>query len=163
IPLPPLDVSAAFGRPRVREESAEFSRAAASNSKRTSTFFSQAALLGCALAAIEATADDASGSEPLGRSSPETAPAGTRAQLRSKRVRGASSFPCRFPRSEARKGSRTSAPERAICGDVADRFKSLPLPDNPNLAAWASALNDAGHWAQVYDSGWRLVFATDES
>jgi class 3 adenylate cyclase len=45
---------------------------------------------------------------------------------------------------------------------VTDRLKSLPLPDDPNLAAWASALNDAGHWAQVYDSGWRLVFATDE-
>ena len=46
---------------------------------------------------------------------------------------------------------------------VTDRLKSLPLPDDPNLAAWASALNDAGHWAQVYDSGWRLVFATDET
>jgi class 3 adenylate cyclase len=45
---------------------------------------------------------------------------------------------------------------------VTDRLKSLPLPDDPNLAAWASALNDAGHWAQVYDSGWRMVFATDE-
>jgi class 3 adenylate cyclase len=46
---------------------------------------------------------------------------------------------------------------------VTDRLKSLPLPDDPNLARWASALNDAGHWAAVYDSGWRLVFATDES
>ncbi len=45
---------------------------------------------------------------------------------------------------------------------MTDRLKSLPLPDDPNLAAWASALNDAGHWAHVYDSGWRLVFATDE-
>ena len=45
---------------------------------------------------------------------------------------------------------------------VTDRLKSLPLPDDPNLAAWASALNDAGHWAVVWDSGWRMVFATDE-
>jgi hypothetical protein len=45
---------------------------------------------------------------------------------------------------------------------MAGSLRSLPLPDDPNLAAWASALNDAGHWAQVYDSGWRLVFATDE-
>ena len=43
-----------------------------------------------------------------------------------------------------------------------DGLKSLPLPDDPSLAAWASALNDAGHWADVYDSGWREVFATDE-
>ena len=45
---------------------------------------------------------------------------------------------------------------------VTDRLKSLPLPDDPNLAAWASALNDAGHWAHMYDASWRLVFATDE-
>jgi class 3 adenylate cyclase len=45
---------------------------------------------------------------------------------------------------------------------VTDRLKSLPLPDDPNLARWASALNDAGQWAQLYDSGWRLVWATDE-
>jgi class 3 adenylate cyclase len=30
------------------------------------------------------------------------------------------------------------------------------------LAAWASALNDAGHWANVFDSTWRYVFSTDE-
>ena len=41
-------------------------------------------------------------------------------------------------------------------------LKSLPLPDDPNLAAWASALNDAGHWADVFDATWRYVFATDE-
>jgi class 3 adenylate cyclase len=45
---------------------------------------------------------------------------------------------------------------------MTDRLKPLPLPDDPNLAAWASALNDAGHWADVYDSGWREVFVTDE-
>jgi class 3 adenylate cyclase len=46
---------------------------------------------------------------------------------------------------------------------VTDRLKSLPLPDDPNLARWASALNDAGQWASLYDSEWRLVWATDES
>jgi class 3 adenylate cyclase len=46
---------------------------------------------------------------------------------------------------------------------VADRLKSLPLPDDPNLAAVASALNDAGHWADVFDASWRYVFATDET
>ena len=45
---------------------------------------------------------------------------------------------------------------------VTEHLKSLPLPDDPNLAAWASALNDAGHFADIYDAGWREVFATDE-
>lgn len=45
---------------------------------------------------------------------------------------------------------------------MTDRLKSLPLPDDPNLAAWASALNSAGHWADIYDASWREVFATDE-
>jgi len=30
------------------------------------------------------------------------------------------------------------------------------------LAAWASALNDAGHWAYLFDRSWRFVYATDE-
>mgnify|MGYP006351711723 CR=1 FL=1 len=51
---------------------------------------------------------------------------------------------------------------RAICARVTDRLKSLPLPADPNLAAWASALNEAGHWAEIYDASRRLVFATDE-
>ena len=45
---------------------------------------------------------------------------------------------------------------------VTASLRSLPLPDDPNLAAWASALNDAGHWADVFDATWRYVFATDE-
>ena len=45
---------------------------------------------------------------------------------------------------------------------MTDRLKSLPLPDDPNLAVWASALNDSGYWADIYDTGWRNVFATDE-
>jgi class 3 adenylate cyclase len=40
--------------------------------------------------------------------------------------------------------------------------RSLPLPDDPVLAACASTLNEAGHWADVFDSSWRLVFVTDE-
>ena len=45
---------------------------------------------------------------------------------------------------------------------MTERLTSLPLPDDPNLAAWASALNDAGHWAEIYDVSRRLLFATDE-
>ncbi len=45
---------------------------------------------------------------------------------------------------------------------MTDRLKSLPSPDDPNLAAWASALNDAGQWADVFDANWRYVYATDE-
>src|SRR6185312_4589905 len=41
-------------------------------------------------------------------------------------------------------------------------FVSLPLPEDPVLAEWASALNDAGQWADVFDATWRYVFATDE-
>jgi class 3 adenylate cyclase len=41
-------------------------------------------------------------------------------------------------------------------------FETLPLPDDPVLAAWASALNDAGYWAYVLDAAWRYVFVTDE-
>jgi class 3 adenylate cyclase len=36
------------------------------------------------------------------------------------------------------------------------------LPDDPVLAAWASALDDAGYWAYILDAGFRFVFATDE-
>ncbi len=45
---------------------------------------------------------------------------------------------------------------------MAGSMKSLPLPDNPTLAAWASALNEAGHWATLLDSQWRYAFMTDE-
>ena len=46
---------------------------------------------------------------------------------------------------------------------MAGIVKSLPLPDDPRLAAWASALNDAGFFATLMDSQWRWVFVTDES
>src|SRR5262245_41614556 len=38
----------------------------------------------------------------------------------------------------------------------------LRLPEDPVLAAWASALNDAGYWANVLNAEWRYVFQTDE-
>jgi class 3 adenylate cyclase len=41
-------------------------------------------------------------------------------------------------------------------------LKPLPLPDDPRLAACASAVNDAGFWASVMDRQWRIVFLTDE-
>src|SRR4029453_19360574 len=46
---------------------------------------------------------------------------------------------------------------------MAGIVKSLPLPHDPRLAAWASALNDAGFFATLMDSQWRWVFVTDES
>jgi hypothetical protein len=39
---------------------------------------------------------------------------------------------------------------------------SLPLPEEPALAAMAVALRDAGHWADVVDRDWRLVYSTDD-
>ena len=45
---------------------------------------------------------------------------------------------------------------------MAGSVSSLPLPDDPRLAAWASALNDAGHFGTLMDSQWRIVFQTDE-
>jgi hypothetical protein len=45
---------------------------------------------------------------------------------------------------------------------MTESIESLPLPEHPLLAAWASALNDAGFWAEVLDAEWRYVFETDE-
>jgi class 3 adenylate cyclase len=45
---------------------------------------------------------------------------------------------------------------------VTESLGSLPLPEDPTLAAWASVLNEAGYWAIVLDAGWRFVFFTDE-
>src|SRR4051812_25030032 len=39
---------------------------------------------------------------------------------------------------------------------------SLPLPEDPALAAMAAALRDAGQWADVVDRDWRLVYSTDD-
>ena len=46
---------------------------------------------------------------------------------------------------------------------MAEPVRTLPLPNDPTLAAYATALNEAGHWAVVLDATWRLVFATDEA
>src|SRR5262245_3031609 len=45
---------------------------------------------------------------------------------------------------------------------MAGSLTSLPLPEHPLLAAWASVLNDAGYWATLMDAEWRIVFVTDE-
>ena len=37
-----------------------------------------------------------------------------------------------------------------------------PLPDDPLLAEMASSLRDAGHWAEIVDADWRIVYTTDE-
>lgn len=39
---------------------------------------------------------------------------------------------------------------------------SLSLPEDPALAAMAVGLRDAGHWADVVDRDWRLVYSTDD-
>jgi class 3 adenylate cyclase len=41
--------------------------------------------------------------------------------------------------------------------------ETCPLPDDPTLAAVAAALNDAGHWAVLFDSRWRCAYATDDA
>jgi class 3 adenylate cyclase len=37
-----------------------------------------------------------------------------------------------------------------------------PLPEDPVLAEFARALADAGHWGQVCDAEWRIVYMTDD-
>jgi class 3 adenylate cyclase len=41
-------------------------------------------------------------------------------------------------------------------------FEALPLPDEPTLAAWAAALNEAGYWAYLFDASWRMAFVTED-
>jgi len=41
-------------------------------------------------------------------------------------------------------------------------LQTLALPNDPVLASWASAINDAGHWAYLFDASWRFAFVTDE-
>lgn len=43
-----------------------------------------------------------------------------------------------------------------------DDEATLPLPEDPALAAAAAALNATGHWAEIVDHSWRLVYVTDE-
>jgi class 3 adenylate cyclase len=37
-----------------------------------------------------------------------------------------------------------------------------PLPEDPTLAEAAVALRDAGHWGEIVDRNWQLVYATDD-
>ena len=41
-------------------------------------------------------------------------------------------------------------------------IETMPLPEDPTLAAYAAVLNETGHWATVFDAQWRVVFVTDE-
>ncbi|HEU4978200.1 MAG TPA: adenylate/guanylate cyclase domain-containing protein [Solirubrobacteraceae bacterium] len=41
--------------------------------------------------------------------------------------------------------------------------ETCPLPHDPVLAATAAALNDAGHWAEIVDPNWGVVYMTDEA
>jgi len=45
---------------------------------------------------------------------------------------------------------------------MGESVEPLASPVDRVLAEWAATLNDAGHWAWIYDAGWRLVFATDD-
>ena len=42
---------------------------------------------------------------------------------------------------------------------MAEDVRSLPLPADPVLASWASALNDAGYWAYVFDAAVPMLVA----
>jgi len=41
-------------------------------------------------------------------------------------------------------------------------IETMPLPEDPTLAAYAAVLNETGHWAGICDAQWRFVFETDE-
>ena len=41
--------------------------------------------------------------------------------------------------------------------------ETCPLPEHPVLAAWATALNEAGHWAEIWDGSWCTVYMTDDA
>src|SRR5208283_630519 len=43
-----------------------------------------------------------------------------------------------------------------------DAHETCPLPEDPTLAAWATALNQAGQWAEIFDSELRVVYMTDD-
>jgi hypothetical protein len=40
--------------------------------------------------------------------------------------------------------------------------ETCPLPDYPVLAEMALAMREAGHWAEIVDASWRLVYMTDD-
>jgi class 3 adenylate cyclase len=40
--------------------------------------------------------------------------------------------------------------------------ETCPLPDDPVLAEMAVAMREAGHWAEIVDASWRVVYMTDD-
>jgi class 3 adenylate cyclase len=40
--------------------------------------------------------------------------------------------------------------------------ETCPLPDDPELAEMAVAMREAGHWAEIVDASWRVVYMTDD-
>jgi class 3 adenylate cyclase len=42
------------------------------------------------------------------------------------------------------------------------RPEAPAMPEEPALAAVAAALRDAGHWAEIVDRDWRLVYSTED-
>jgi class 3 adenylate cyclase len=40
--------------------------------------------------------------------------------------------------------------------------ETCPLPEDPVLTETAVALRDAGHWAEIVDRNWRVVYMTDD-
>src|SRR3954451_8515427 len=66
-------------------------------------------------------------------------------------------LPSAPPPSSRRSASRWGSPVRLIGNET------CPLPDDPLLAAWAAALNDAGHWAEIFDRNWCTVYMTDDA
>ena len=55
-----------------------------------------------------------------------------------------------------------SGPSTSNYGSKMDSADPLPMPDDPVLAQYAKAFNDAGHWCIVFDSDWRFVYMSDE-
>jgi hypothetical protein len=41
--------------------------------------------------------------------------------------------------------------------------ETCPLPKDPLLAAWATALNEAGQWAEILDAEYRVRYMTDDT
>ena len=39
--------------------------------------------------------------------------------------------------------------------------ETCPLPEDPALAEMAVAMREAGHWAEIVDASWRVVYMTD--
>lgn len=40
--------------------------------------------------------------------------------------------------------------------------ETCPLPEDPALASMATALNEAGQWAEIVDANWRWAYSTDD-